>query len=260
MRIISKHKDYYDSVQMYSGDDPNVYVRMEREENVSDINISNTNKDIIERILRISPSKSQITPFTIDTLVVGFCGKIYPCLKLTYQNTNHRPHEDYERIEYIYDVEHYRKFVDSLKNKKYSKHYYTKEGKRQHLPWRERIWTSDRDYSVREFFEKVKVDDRLGDLFFEFKSPIFLFQNDTIENRRLFGNSSRYKFTVNPSLSKLMFQSVAGVYQAYQEIEMYYFGVLGCTEKDLVEVSDISMRDKKGFDKMSFKKAPSKKR
>ena len=49
-------------------------------------------------------------------------------------------------------------------------------------------------------------------------------------------------------------------YCEYQEIGMYYFGVLGCTEKDTVNISDIDMRKQKVFDKMSFKKYPKKKR
>ena len=43
-------------------------------------------------------------------------------------------------------------------------------------------------------------------------------------------------------------------YSAFQDIYMYISGVLGNTEKNMVQISDKDMLYKRGFNKWSFKK------
>jgi hypothetical protein len=67
------------------------------------------------------------------------------------------------------------------------------------------------------------------------------------------------KITVSlwPILKDYKFFKVKDTFTAFQEISMYQFGVLGCTEKDICVVSDKDRLDQRGFDpKYGFRKRP----
>ena len=249
MRIISKHSDYYDCVQKFASDDPNVYLRISKRETI-------TPDDSLKELL-VSFWKTYLDghvvsrKYTIDITLIGFCGKVYPALRISYTEKL----KDY--VEYIYDIEHMDKLVDGVHDKKL-KELYTKQEYRR---WKQKASLRD---DIKSFFDKWYGSTKFENLFWEFKSPIFTLRN-TCEHR--FRINSYYNtingdmsFVVNGSLKNYNFQKVFDPYLAYQEVEMYYFGVLGCTEKDTVQISDLDMRNQKGFDKMSFKKSPTKRK
>jgi hypothetical protein len=61
-------------------------------------------------------------------------------------------------------------------------------------------------------------------------------------------------------LKDYKFYKVFDPYTAFQELDMFISGVLTREGNPMAGISDTDLRDKKGFDKMSFKKAPTKKR
>jgi len=245
MRIISKYRDYYDSVMKHVGDDPDVFIRNVSEVEVPFIELSASMLDKIKSILRYSPSQHK--PFRTEVTIVGFCGKVYPALRVTYDNPKWlEPKEDT-----FYTVEQYRKFINTkITDKKFKKYYYSDP--RSKYSWRR--W-DDTDKYITSYLDEWHGSDKFAELFIKFKSPIFTITFDTYRHA-----TTSYKFEVNPPLGVLKFHKVIDTYTAYQELEMYYFGVLGCTEKEIINISDKDMINQKGFDKMSFRKYPTKRR
>lgn len=87
--------------------------------------------------------------------------------------------------------------------------------------------------------------------FFEHKASVLLLTPNP---------QGRVDLTVWPKLSDWGFQKVKSPYEAYQEISMYQFGVIGCTEKNTVDISDKDRYDMRGFDmKYGFRKRPKQK-
>jgi len=243
MRIISKYHDYYDSVMKYVGDDPDVFVR-----NVSEVvlpfnEISNSMMDNIKGILRYSPNQSR--PFTTEVTIVGFCGKVYPALRVTYD----KPKCITLQEDTFYTVDQYRKFINTkITDKKFKEYYFTDHSSK--YSWRR--W-DDSDKYISSYLDEWHGTDKFAELFIKLKSPMF-----TLTFTSYASGKNGFKFEVNPPLGVLKFHKVIDTYTAYQELEMYYFGVLGCTEKEIINISDKDMINQKGFDKMSFKKFPTK--
>lgn len=62
-----------------------------------------------------------------------------------------------------------------------------------------------------------------------------------------------------PVLQDLNFQKVKDPYTAFQEVQAYKFGVLGCNENEVVTISDKDRIAGKGFDtKYGFRTRPHK--
>ena len=59
---------------------------------------------------------------------------------------------------------------------------------------------------------------------------------------------------INARLNIFQFQKIKDPMTAFQEIQMFISGVLGTPEKETIQISDNDMRDKKGFDKWSFRR------
>ena len=87
MFIISKFHDYYDSAICHGIDKACIYNR-----------ITNDNRD--ERRRYNSSLYNQKYEWIVDTFIVGFCGKIYPCVKLSPHSTNPD-----SKVLFFYDVE-----------------------------------------------------------------------------------------------------------------------------------------------------------
>jgi len=252
MRIISKQRDYYDSVQKHVSDDPNVFVRMESEKRLEVHELPSSVNDKMQDFWKATPNQTR--PFELETIMIGFCGKMYPALHVRYTKPKWL---DY-KTDTFYTIEQYRKFIDEvIKDKKFSEYYYKK--RKSIYGWRR--WDDTDDY-ISRYLNKWSGTDVFEDLFFELKTPIFALKHE--KNNFRVSNyapmSGFFNFYINIPLIEYNFHKVFDTYSAYQEIDMYYFGVLGCTEKDTVTISDLDMRNQKGFDKMSFKKYPTKKR
>ena len=256
MRIISKQRDYYDSVMKHVTDDPNVFVRNKSEVKLEPLEFSESILNKMKQFWRHTPI--QDSPFSLRTIMIGFCGKVYPALQVTYDPSTKYQWKENETYNF-YDIEHYRKFIDeTVKDQKFSKRYY--KGREGRYSWSRNC---DADEFISEFLNKWSGSEDFSDLFFQFKSPIFVLRQENKTFRVSWGGSSYSgvsRFDINTPLQKYNFQKMFDPYMAFQELEMYYFGVLGCTEKDTVQISDLDMRNQKGFDDMSFKKYPTKKR
>lgn len=246
MRIISKQRDYYDCVQKHASNDPNVFVRMESEREIPVHELSSSILNRMEEFWKSTPNQSR--PFELNTLMIGFCGKVYPALQVRYTKPKWL---DY-KVETFYTIEQYRKFIDeTINDKKFSEYYYKK--KKSNYSWRR--WDDTDDY-ISRYLKKWSGTNAFEELFFELKSPIFVlkYEKSLFRVSRYTSIVGLFNFYINTPLVQYNFHKVFDTYSAYQEIDMYYFGVLGCTEKDIINISDLDMRNQKGFDKWSFKK------
>ena len=223
MRIISKFKDYYDIGLSY-GVDPNItYVRK------TDV-ITTDSAESYEEAVR-EYSKCWYTPTYTTTnimhIIVGFCGEIYPYWLVT-ESSN---------INFVRTVDVLKQYIDLQKAPSY---YYVRED--------------------CESFLELKKSQSLKSLFTELNVPIFLFYTKRTQNKRYGYWSNTAIAKTNPYLRPMLFQKIKSPYDAFQELSQYVGGVLHAQENTIVDVSDNDMLVKKGFNKWSFKKLPTKRR
>ena len=236
MRIVSKFKDYYDSALAYGHDETLTYVRKQEEVPFND--------ESIEKALNICPSfrdsHYRCTPF-----LVGFCGKFYFGMKAEYSSTWSR---DFEKTFYAANtVDAYTRVIKDRGLRKSEMLYLKNAG----FIWshgKKRLTILDR---YEKYFSQIMPDD--DDLFFTFGTPIFLIRKachlDSVPTQLI--------LKTNPCLKDFMFFHVEDSFTTFQEIDMYLGGVLGTAHPPMVQISDIDMKQKKGFGhKYAFKKRP----
>ena len=148
-------------------------------------------------------------------LIIGFAGVMYPVIMVDNQ--------------YFYNKE------DLLKHAADNK-----------IPLQTKWWDSLSRFpytitALNDFFLHDKHEE-CKEIFIKYKSPIFVYTK---------GN----KYTIiNPCLKEYGFVKIKDPFTAFQDIMQYISGVLGVGEPNIIEISNEDMRDKKGFDKWSFKK------
>lgn len=243
MLIVSKFRDFYDSVAFQKGVDKTlVYKREEKELRFDpDNKVKNT-----KMLYNLSGEKSFPTyettswrywssrrtkdDFKLETFVIGFCGKIYPVCERTDVIKNEIGNLE-DVVSYIYGIDN---IQDQFKN-----------------IYKSDTWTKSRLSAQLSYLRDFCNRKDVLELFYIHKCPIFAIDIDLelmIENKNLI---------LNPSLKDFEFYKCMDTYQVFQELEMYIGGVIGSNGKDTVEVSDESKIVGKGFDlKTSFRKEP----
>lgn len=219
MRIISDFKDYYDCGQQY-GFDPKLIYNRKIEHIDVEFNISGWFRHCSELV------------------IIGFCGKLYPVIliKTRYQNIP----------ETCYSIEDVDEFAHTYLSKKDLGEYYTDYFNR----------FSYNEFGCRKYYEylfsKVKDFAPLHSLFIEHHTPIF----SIIRSKKTSLTHGKFVYTLslNIKLKDFYFYRVFDSYSAYQELSMYYGGVLGGIKEVVPDVPDKLLVEAKGFDKYSFRK------
>lgn len=94
----------------------------------------------------------------------------------------------------------------------------------------------------------------LEELSHKLKAPYFVIEADYGLNGYWINSVTCKTF---PVLQDYSFQNIAAPYTAYQEIQQYYFGVLGGHNKELTDIEDKYKLEGKGFDsKYGFRTRP----
>lgn len=236
MKIISKFNDYYDSAQMFYSDDV-IFVRkdnggvLESGKSLHYLNPNSTARFLSRLINFLSRQfenqhKLDISSrLTTNIEFVGVCGKLYIRVKYDYSN------KDGEQTEVSYHT-----FDDAFSMLKSS-----------HKLW----WHED---LINMF---PVVENRLSAYFQEYNTPLFVVCEADIFNRK---NRCEIVLDTAPNLKELGFFKIQDTYTIYQNIEMFLTNNLTKHDNpDQITDNDV-LRDAKGFDKMSFKKYPTKKR
>lgn len=222
-------KDYYDKVQAYGQDRSIMYIRKQRKE-----------------------KWEKAWPFdhmflnceSIRTAVIGFCGKVYPLVKL-WIPSNYVPSQG---LTYVccYSADE----VDDFVHKYYSQKLYEdfKDNKKS------RYWPVEfpMSFSYKKFddiFTKtLKTQNDFQHLFSKYSTAIFL-----AETPGGFSKNVR-EFIINPQLNNWQFYKVMDHYTAFTTLETYWQSQAQPI-KPIPKVSDEDMIIAKGFDlKSSFRK------
>lgn len=241
MRIISKERDYYDTVQAHGQDQSLVWVRKEKTEYFKNQYYTNNGEEYPFPLLCRPGYYTHWEHKGLDAeqYMVGFCGKIYPVVNISSLGRGG------SRCYCIEDID---AFVDEKMDDKHKKKYYKPE--KSKFCTYECNNLANRVTYKRYFDECEQKKSQYSQMFIDHKSPIFLAEE----------SDGFMRITYDAILKEVCFYQKFDAYQAFQEISMYYGGVLSNVNEVIPEVSDKDMIEAKGFDKFSFRKSPGKRR
>lgn len=243
MRIISKFNDYYDGAQGYGIDKELVYLRKTEESKPpSDIStfINHYSREIYEDnggrylIMNQARKKHRKAVRFAKTFIVGFCGEIRLCVKVT-------------------------EFADKFGNIK--EHYcYTREDINEHL-YVPDVKFNKGDYfckDIRLVFDRFDRN-RMRQYFIDHRVPCFVSYSGWAAPFPSKDRKFKRSLIHNPCLKDIQFYKVHDAYSAFQEISMF-MGSLGKDAPEMDNIADEHRIAGHGFDKFSFRKLPTKRR
>ena len=172
--------------------------------------------------------------------LLGYCGKLYPYLALHY--SNHRAlypllqGTGKERF-YFYSFEEFQELIEKI-GKPASKYFDSHNSLKKYVN------------SWNEVCKRAESTDIQG-MFLEFGVPLFEISNPDRNDAVL---------TLNPVLSDLGFQKIKDPYTAYQDIDTFVSNDLVRIDNPADNFSDELKIHAHGFDKKSFRKAPTKRK
>lgn len=227
MKIFSKFKDYYDSVQSFGQDDTIHFVRNEEQLEIS--------KDLVKKVigrdtqlsLKYETIDDERRSIGLTKFMILFCGKIYKGYRVseysTYQG-RYIFHRYLDGIFYNYDdtIEFYNKYEEDLS--KYNRRWFEGE--------------------INDWFKHT--ENNLEDF--------------SIDNKIVLAYLDPQFQIKNCSLQDLEFYKIVDSFSAYQELDMYISGVLSKDANMMIEIADKDKIPQHGFDNFSFKKLPTKNR
>lgn len=215
MRIISKFKDYYDSVQKQGMDSEVLYIR---DSQILDFDF-NIYKDVSSH-------------YVIESFILGFCGNIYKCFRLSYDDLRSKKIE-----KFYFDIE---SNIEEFKKDSIA-FGFLKESDFNTKRWSFR-------YGLGKFLNSPTSD--LSNIFHKHQVPVFLIRHRQYTDE----TEGKTKLVLNPKLQTYGVQSFKDTYTCYQEIFQYVSGVLNHPENKMVTISNNDKISKHGFDKWSFRK------
>lgn len=214
MRLHTNFRDYYDNAVGYGIDENVHYNRFTKEVEIN-----------------IKP-KADFPPAALETYLLGFCGKIYPLIKLEKLNKS------------VYDCDYGgndSKIIETF----YA--YSFEEGEGKSRQWEEFSrgfeYINDRErLRVKQFY--IDWSFQNDELFIEHKTPAWIISLDRNQKTGL----------VNPRLKDYEFERIKDSFTAFQEISMYLSNIL-VEQKETAAVEDKFRIEQHGFDlKKSFRK------
>lgn len=241
MRIISRFKDYYDSVSHQYLDREIIYVR--------DSSILEIDRKEVPEVDKFSFSVSWAEAkyyFTME--IIGFCGKLYPVvtietedLRLDFSKMG-QPHKK-TKIGF-YDIESIRTFVQENKIP-------IKEGNKYKYRWFYSYGDTLED--LDHFLKSTKDFNKIEGFFRKYNVPVFVIRENPEQVR-----SIKRDLILNPMLRSYSFAKIMHPYSAHQELYQFVDSYLRKPDREMLPVSDLHKIAKHGFDKHSFRKGPTK--
>lgn len=240
MYIISKHKDFYDMVAGQKGIDKTIVF----ERHILTLSYNANNVDAKHWYVRPTSfpvyGGSRAGRYrglsagdkTFKVFLVGFCGKIYVCAKVSTVVKGRTPFESaFEVHSHIHGIDRIKEAVCEYFN---NDKYFDEQKSR---------WSNHQDL---QHVIECTTNPKLLELFHTHKTPQFILYAGEKDNLHINGN-----------LKLVEFFKLFDPFMAFQEIEMYITGVLGINNKPMVEISDKDKIAGHGFDpKYSFRKEP----
>jgi hypothetical protein len=245
MRIISDFHDYYDCIQSHGQDDAIVWIRRPEVLRV-DVERPRTPGYLQDLRCQPFPLWSYVAQGVRSLqYMIGFCGKVYPCIKLWKGDL---PGES-TAASLCYTIDEVDTFVDQNVKEEERKRYYK---------WLHGQRIPSAHARCQSFFERCEQQHGSHEHWFvDHHCPVFVaeYEQHFIVRQKSYSKSF-FKITFNASLKDLLFYRRFDAQAAFQEITMYYGGVLGGTREYVPDVPDDVLSEAKGFDKWSFRKPP----
>jgi hypothetical protein len=228
MKIISNFHDYYDSCMSYGVDKSIIYLRKE-------VTIEN-DKLCTKSIL--SDRYYMRSVIEVNLVIIGFCGKLYRCAKISRYLKDIEGNNTVLKYEYVYDLGQAKNHLESLRREfKLDEKQFSHKKKTHYCEILE---------SIKNIFKKELPND-LNGYFHKYKVPVFVLEETSLRSYKI-------DLKLNPRLFTYKFFKIKDAYQAFQDISMYISGVLGVGQNPMVDISNNDMIVKKGFDlKTSFR-------
>lgn len=247
MKIISKFKDYYDSLASHDAS-TGVYERTTKELPVDWIGYGYSVLGNLES-------------YELQTGLIGFCGKVYPYVKYTYHLKDQKSVNGF-----AYTYEDYKAVVDKVEGIK-SNRYRWMGGMDIMKSFsgldNAKLWFAKDFQTLQDDMPNWKVSSsgrspdyvNIGNVYYDHKVPYYALEDSTREEWTAHGWTQCYKLTLNPKLTDYQFYRVFDAYSAFQEIEMFMNNQIIRPDDPFIEpVSDELKAQAHGFDKFSFRK------
>jgi hypothetical protein len=249
MRINSEFRDYYDSVQSEGQDQSLVYQRHKRTDDLISYSFPHYT---VSRY-----SNTEHFPFSVDSYAIGFCGKVYLCLELLagqpYANKLYMSKEDREKIRYCYTLQDLDKAVEEFCDDDQKEYFHRKKNAGSYASNRRQF-----ERQLELGIEK-QTDSRYEKYFIDQQCPVFVAHYEPKYEKGGYKLTRAGTIDYHAPLKFYDFMKVFPPFQAFQEINMWLSNQ-AVPIKPIPEIDDVTMAEAKGFDKYSFRKAPTKKR
>ena len=245
MKLISKYKDYYDSLLYnYSTEKTPVWDRKLQTYNLNEYIefLSKEQRDLLIDMSNFSAHRPYYGNLCDEKniyfrYIVGFCGKVIQVNTIINNNT----HTPYTNInEFIKETKKDKRFKDVFMYESFCDDYRSYQGVNifGRTKKSDKIW--------HDIYDDQK---RIYDIFIALNTPIFLIPCASSYH---FDIKER-KIIINPVLKDINFQKIKDPFSTFQEIERFVTNDL-VKEISIPEFSDDIKRDCHGFGDMSFKK------
>lgn len=233
MKIISKFKDYYDSVQGYMFNPKVLYIRKPAEQVYTKLCADIADKISLSQkyVWQTNVCDNHGNCFSLSISIIGFCGKLYAAYRVTDESNYYTAYSSFDM----------KRIIKRLK----------KENPGEHV--------IDHLEKVGKSLDSIKQGVELLYPFIDIDAPIFKITDIKIS----YSYVEKYKvnsgkITKNCSLKQYDFYKILSPFETYQEIEMFLNNEL-VSSNELIQISDKDMKIKKGFGhKYAFKKEPEK--
>lgn len=222
MKIISKHKDYYDGICQSLGIDEHiVYVRENKE-------IEDQFQYYLPYYENIESNKKYRIFTQYKFTIIGFAGKLYPLLIIIPGLNN-----DLKTIKYVYDLDKIKEVHNKLWNPKHKWVYINHK-------WEDYVALLN-NKTILNYFHQYKI------------GSFILGKKDRYQ---YWTNNPVYILELEPVLNDIEFYKVIDPFTAFTEMSMFISEQLN-TEIDSYPMTDIQKVRSKGFDdKYGFRTRP----
>lgn len=246
MLVVSKFHDFYDKMMSQGVDKTLVYKRETADTNEF-VELPNFNMDFSEDHKFNNRPTLRLTG---QCHVILFCGQVHYYWRGEVKVNK----EEGFVTEQVFYSNSKKKLLEAMRMV-----YGLKESKARSFNWRRYMYDKKDDRVT--FKEAVKNFDWHA-VHTRIKCPVMTLRVATRDEEKKLRNSSYrtswYCVVQNPVLTAVGFERYMGPFTAWQEISMYMGGVIGKPDRPMVQLNDVELRDKAGFDKWSFKKMPTK--
>jgi hypothetical protein len=249
MRIISKYRDYYDSVMAHGQDLSTVYLRKPEW----------VNNPLLDDILRNQRSLALLHGYTISlpkellgiksisvtSAVLMVVGKIYRAVRVK---------KDFRTL---YDKRGFETEESVARRQKSEDYFYSFA---ELVEFLNSVGTTPEKIVRGMFGRETKNAQGLRD-WVNYQGHSY-WQDEFIAAREIIlgyaynEQANAWMLQRNGSLSDVKFYKLMDPFTIYQELDMYISGVLGQQAKEIITISDKDRIPQHGFDEYSFRKLP----